>query len=164
MGSNGDTGRKLTDTRLDVKIKLSALWVTLMLLYIYVDIFSFFKPGTIDEILEGRVWEFDITQTWAVAALALMTVPALMVFLSLVLPAPANRWTNIVVGAVYILISIGNSIGETWVYLWLGSGVEVVLLALLVWHAVKWPKQGRLEQEERTGGVSAGGRLEQQAG
>lgn len=54
-----------------------------MFLYVYVDILGFHKPGTIPDILIGRVWEFDITQEWALGALALMTVPILMVFLSM---------------------------------------------------------------------------------
>ena len=54
---------------------------------LYVDIFGFYKPGTIDDILVGHVWEFDISQAWALGALVLMTIPSLMVFLSLALPA-----------------------------------------------------------------------------
>ncbi len=68
-----------------------------MILYAYVDIFSFDKPGTIDGIPIGRVWTLDITQGWALGALALMAVPTLMLVLSLTLPAAAARWTNVVV-------------------------------------------------------------------
>jgi hypothetical protein len=47
-----------------------------MFLYVYVDIFAFYKPGTIPDILRGRVWDFDITQGWALGALGLLTTPA----------------------------------------------------------------------------------------
>jgi hypothetical protein len=63
-----------------------------------------------------------------------------MVFLSLALPARVNRWTNVVVGIVYILVVLGNIVGETWAYYIFGSVVEVALLALAVWYAWKWPK------------------------
>jgi hypothetical protein len=86
------------------------------------------------------VWQFEITQTWALAALALMTIPSLMVFLSLALPARANRWTNIVVAALYVPYSIGNVIGEAWVlYFWFAVIVEVALLAVVIRYAWTWP-------------------------
>ena len=79
-----------------------------MFLYVYVDIFAFYKPGTIPDILRGRVWDFDITQGWALGALALMTIPSVMIALSVLLPTRANQWTNIVAGSLFILVSIGK--------------------------------------------------------
>ena len=70
-----------------------------------------------------------------------MTIPSLMVFLSLALPAKVNRWTNIIVAIIYIIVSIGNSLGESWAFIIFGSIVEFVLLALIVWYGWKWPKQ-----------------------
>jgi hypothetical protein len=106
--------RGLEDVPVPVRLKLSALWVVTMFLYVYVDIFAFYKPGTIDDILVGRVWEFDISQGWALGALALMTIPGLMIFLSLTLPARAARMTNLVVASLFVLVSVGNAAGETW--------------------------------------------------
>jgi hypothetical protein len=103
-----------------------------------VDILSLYKPGTVRDILRGRVWEFEITQGWALGALALMTVPIVMIALSVLLPAKANRRTNIVVASLFILVSIGNAIGETWAFIWLGAIVEVVLLATIVQLAWRW--------------------------
>ena len=140
MGSRKSDTPSLKDTTVDVKVKLSALWVSVMLLYVYVDIFGLYEPGSIQGILEGRVWKVEITQTWALSALLMMAIPTLMVVLSLLLPASANRWTNIIVGALYIVISVGNAVGESWIYYWLGSAVEAILLALVVWFAVKWPR------------------------
>ena len=74
-----------------------------------------------------------------------MTIPSLMVFLSLALPAKANRWTNIIVGILYIFVMLGSAIGVSWFYYIFGSIVEVVLLLLIVWYAWKWPKQERVE-------------------
>ena len=39
-----------------VQLKLSALWIATMFVYVYVDILAFYKPGTVRDILEGRVW------------------------------------------------------------------------------------------------------------
>jgi TRAP-type C4-dicarboxylate transport system permease small subunit len=68
-----------------------------------------------------------------------------MVFLSLALPAKANRWTNIIVGILYIFVMLGSAIGVSWFYYIFGSIVEVVLFLLIVWYAWKWPKQERVE-------------------
>ena len=141
MNTNVKTTRILKDAKIDVKIKLSVLWATVMFIYIYVDIFRFFQPGELENILAGKVWIFEITQTWALSAMIMMTIPSLMVFLSLALKAKWNRWTNIIMGILHIAIAIGNVIGETWAYYIFGGVVEVVLLSLIVWYAWKWPTQ-----------------------
>jgi len=132
--------RSLVDPPVGIRTKLSALWVAVMFLYVYVDILSFYKPGTVDGILAGRVWTLDITQGWALGALTLMTVPTLMVVLSLTLPAAVARWTHIAVASLYVLVSAGNAIGETWLYLWLGAAVEAEVLLLVVRYAWTWPR------------------------
>jgi Family of unknown function (DUF6326) len=121
-----------------VQVRLAALWASTMFLYVYVDILSFYEPGTVRDILRGRVWEFEITQGWALGALALMTIPSVMVALSVLLPTRANQLTNIVVASLFILVSLGNPIGETWAFIWFGAIVEVVLLATVVRLAWRW--------------------------
>jgi hypothetical protein len=63
-----------------------------------------------------------------------------MVVLSLTLPAAAARWTNLVVAAPYVLVSIGNAVGETWLFMWLGAILEAALLLLVVRDAWTWPR------------------------
>ncbi len=140
MSSQEQQPRWLEEVQVPVRLKLAALWVSAMFLYVYVDIFAFFKPGTIDDILVGRVWEFNISQVWALGALVLMTIPSLMVFLSLALPARVARWTNIVVASLFVLISIGNALGEKWAFYWFGSAVEAGLLLLVIRYAWTWPR------------------------
>ncbi|MEM8856742.1 MAG: hypothetical protein AAGD96_00375, partial [Chloroflexota bacterium] len=82
-------------------------------------------------------------QTWAVSAIIMMTIPILMIFLSIILRPRVNRWTNIIVAILYIVISIGNAIGETWAFYWVGAITEAILLSLIVWHAWQWPAQER---------------------
>lgn len=130
----------LDDRPVPVRLKLSALWATMMFMFVYVDIFGFYKPGTIDDILVGQVWEFDITQGWALGALTMMTIPVLMVYLSLALPARMARWANVMVASLFVLVTIGGLIGETWAFYWFGSVVEAVLLLLIVRNAWTWPR------------------------
>jgi hypothetical protein len=130
----------LEQASVPVAVKLSALWASTMFMFAYVDIFSFYKPGVVRDILRGKVWEFDITQIWALGALALMTIPTLMVFLSVGLRPAASRWANIVVAGLYIVVSLGNLAGESWTYLYFGAAIEVALLVTIIRYAWTWPR------------------------
>ncbi len=133
--------RVLEDTKVNVKLKLAALWASMMFFYIYVDYFGLYKPNTIKDILIGKVFVFDITQAFLLTGLVLTTIPALMIFLSVALPAKVNRWTNIIVAAIWIPYTLFNLAGEFWVYMVYGAVVEVVLLLLIISCAWTWPKQ-----------------------
>ena len=132
----------LEDLRMPVQAKLAAAWTSFMFLCVYVDILAFFKPGTIDEILVGKIWEFDITQTFMTTALTLMAIPIFMVVLSMTLPARANRLMNLIVAPIYVVVSAFNALGESWTYYYtLTIGLEVILLALIVRYAWTWPRR-----------------------
>jgi hypothetical protein len=131
----------LEDNQIDVKLKLAALWTSFMFLYVYVDLLGFFKPGTIEDILVGKVFTFQITPLFIIVALVSVSIPALMIALSLLLPAKANRWTNIVLGILFIPYSLFNLAGAAgWPHYYFGAAVEVLLLALVLWYAWKWPR------------------------
>lgn len=140
---NGKAGPVLEELRIPTQVKLAGLWATVMFMYIYVDIIGFFAPGLIKELLVGKAGVFDITQTWMLSALMVMTIPALMVYLSLALPAKANRYTNIGLGAIHIVMALGTASGASGAYYIFGSIVEAVLLSLVVWTAWKWPRVSR---------------------
>ena len=125
------------DARIGVRAKLAALWATLMFLFVYADYLSLYRPGEIDKIRGGMMGPFEVTQAMLLVASVVVIVPAVMIFLSLVLPASINRWTNIAVGVVFTLINIANVLGETWVYYWLFGILEVVITLLILWYAWK---------------------------
>ena len=131
----------LEDLRMPVQAKLAAAWTSFMFLYIYVDYFALYKPGVIDDILAGVVWEFQISQTLLTVFLAAIAVPSLMIVLSVILPARANRVINLVVASVYIPFSMFNAVGESWTYFYgLSIGLEVLLLAFILRAAWTWPR------------------------
>ena len=130
--------------RMPVQAKLAAAWTSFMFLYVYVDILNFYKPGTIDDILVGVVWEFDISPTFVVIALTSVAIPALMVMLSMTLPARVNRATNLVVALLYIPYSMFNAAGASWDWAFfygLSIGLEVLLLAFILRSAWTWPRR-----------------------
>jgi uncharacterized protein DUF6326 len=123
-----------------INVKLSALWVALMLVYIYADIVSLFKPGALDEMAAGRMGPFPATQGSLFAAAILMLIPAVMVALSITLKPAVNRWTNVILGTLYTFVNIGNLLGEAWAYYVLFVSAEIVLTCLITWFAWKWPR------------------------
>jgi hypothetical protein len=70
-----------------------------------------------------------------------LVIPSLMVFGALVLRPRADRITNIALSAVYGLTIVAGAIGE-WNYYIVGSGVELALLAGVIYYAWTWPKLG----------------------
>jgi hypothetical protein len=142
MNSEKKTATILEDVKINIKIKLSVLWVAVMFLFLYVDYFTLYVPGVIEDAIAGKMGPFPTTQVALLAAITLMTIPSLMVFLSLTLKPRANRWTNIIVGILFIVVQLSSLfVGESWAYYIFASIVEVVLLSLIVVYAWKWPKQ-----------------------
>ena len=130
----------LDDVRVHVKVKLSALWASVMFCYIYADYFGLYVPGALQRMLEGKMGPLGpTTQGVLVGTSVMMAVPSVMVFLSLVLKPSVNRWVNIVLGTIYTVIIL-ISMWDWAFYIFYGI-IEVVITGLIVWSAWKWPSQ-----------------------
>ena len=131
----------LHDPPVPVRAKLAAAWTSFMFLYIYVDYFALYKPGVVDDILDGVVLEFDISQTLLTLFLTSIAIPIFMILLSTTLPARVNRAANLVVASLYIPFAMFNAVGESWTYFYgLSIGLEVLLLAFILRSAWTWPR------------------------
>jgi hypothetical protein len=155
MTSDVKTKRVLHDVTISVKIKLAALWTALMFFYLYRDVLGFMEPGHIEDLLAGELGGVPVTEALLLGSAALMAIPSAMVFLSLALKAGVNRWVNTVLGMVHIAILAGTFLVGNITTLYIFYAIaEFLLIALIVWHAWKWP---RLE-ETRTVAQSPAGR------
>ncbi len=130
----------LEDIKVHVRFKLSALWCSIMFCYIYGDYFELYQPGKLQEMLSGRTALGAVTQGALMGMAAVMAVPSLMIFLSLILPPAANRWINILLGAVYSVIML-LAMQNSWHFYVLLGLIEIVLTLLIIWYAWTWPKQ-----------------------
>ncbi len=119
---------------MDMKTKLSTLWIVVMFNMAYADIFGLHLPGTMDELLEFA-GDTPITQLMLGGAI-ITEIPIAMILLSRVLKYKANRWANIIVGVITIVYVIGG--GSTSPHYIFIAAIEVVLLSLIVWYAWKW--------------------------
>lgn len=130
----------LRDPKINVRLKLAALWTSFMFLYIYIDYFHLYMPGALKDMLAGRVFVFNVSHGFLIAALISVTIPALMISLSVVLPAQMVRCTNIIAAAIYIPYSLFNLAGQAWIHMFLGAVVEVALLCMIIRYAWQWPR------------------------
>ena len=129
----------LEDVQVPVKLKLSALWATLMFLYAYGDIFAYFRPGFIEDVMAGEVFDFEINQLFLLARSIYVALPAVMVFLALMLSPGISRWVNIVLGLGYAVTILLSTIGDDYAYYFFLSFLEAAIALLIVWYAWKWP-------------------------
>ena len=130
------------DTKVDVKVLLGGLWISMLFVFAYVDIFGFWRADVINGALAGTVPGpgYEINQAFLVLTTIYILIPILMVIISLVAPARMNRTTNIVVSLIYAASVVVSAVGETWIYYILGSVVEVMFLLAIARVAWTWPR------------------------
>ncbi len=121
----------------DVRIKLSALWVALMLTYLLGDVLRIFSG----DFVAGEIGGLQITQEQYFGIAILMVIPVFMVFLSLTLSYPVNRWANIIVAIIFFGFNLIGLPTYPSAYDQFLIIVGLVFNALTVWYAWKWPKQ-----------------------
>jgi hypothetical protein len=133
---------KLEPFNVNVRIKISALWTSMLFVFAYVDLFSLYRPDFRADLEAGEVSGFTINRSFLLGTTVYVVIPSLMVFVALILRPRVNRIANIALGIVYALTIIAGAIGE-WSYYILGSAIEVALLAAIVYYAWTWPKETR---------------------
>ena len=121
----------------DVQIKLSALWVATMLTYLLGDVLRIFS-GDFKAGEMGSSGGMKLNQPMLLGIAVLMVTPIVMVFLTLVLGYPANRWTNIIVAVFFFLLNIIGLPTYPSAYDRFLIAVSLVFNALTVWYAWNW--------------------------
>jgi len=118
----------------NMKITLSALWVALMLTYLLGDVLRIFSG----DFVAGKIGDIQVTQTMWLGIAIVMVMPVIMLFLSLTLPYPVNRWANIIVAIFFFgfnligLPTYPSAYDKFLIVVGLGFNV------LTVWYAWKW--------------------------
>ena len=124
---------------MDMKAKLSTLWIFFLLNMIFRDIHDLFRPGLLEEMMTGIVNGTQVTDGLLLVGGIMVEIPISMVLLSRVLKYRLNRWTNIIVGSITLASVIGNKpIDLDDVFF---TTVEFIALAIIIWLAWKWRKQ-----------------------
>ena len=116
----------------DVQIKLSAIWVALMLTYLLGDVLRIFSGDF------QKMTDIKFTQGMWLGIAMLMLIPILMVVLSVILPQPINRWANIIVAIFFFLFNLVGLPTYPSAYDRFLIVVGLVFNVLTVWFAWKW--------------------------
>ncbi len=127
------------DKKIDIKIKIAALWGAMMILYIYNDFFHLFVPGSIQHIQDGNMGPLVISQLTLFSCAAMMAVPVLIGLFTLLLSSKLVRVLNIVFGILYSVINLANFPGEYIFYIFLGV-IQLTFTIYITYLAFKWPK------------------------
>jgi hypothetical protein len=126
------------------RIRISALWIFLAVGMSAHVLLFLALPGTLGEVMAGRVGDMELTTGALVFMTLFWIVPLTMAFLALVLPDPVNRYTNAAVGVV----ATGMWAWDVIEHLVAGEGINALFLATaamlvagvaILWHAWKWP-------------------------
>jgi len=129
------------DFQINVKLKISALWVAIMFCYIYADFIQLHVPGILNETWVDSVQPSNTNIQLEFFAIALlMAIPSVMVFFTLVLRPIVNRWLNIIISILYIALLISINLEETWAYYLFFTAIEIMISIAIILYAWKWPK------------------------
>jgi len=125
---------------IDVRLKISALWIVYMFIYIYTDYYKMYIPGKINEMNSGFYDEIQITQLTLLTFSAITIIPALMIFLTLIIKENVNRWLNIIIGLLHIGVGIVAIIDFTWPFWIFYNSLLICVATLIVVNAWRWQK------------------------
>jgi hypothetical protein len=118
----------------DVQIKLSALWIALMLTYLLGDVLRIYSG----DFKLGDPNGFRFTQLMLMGIAVLMLIPIVMLFLSLVLDQPANRWANIIAAVLLLLFNLVGLPTYPSAYDKFLIFVGLIFNVVTIWYAWKW--------------------------
>ena len=125
--------------RLHPRLLIAGAWTSLMFCYLYDDEFGFYRPGKLAAMSAGRTPLGPTTQQVLLAFSVMMSIPALMIFLTLILPRPVSRGLNLVLGLFYAAIVVATMI-HGWQFDLYFLVLDVALSAAIVVLALRWPK------------------------
>lgn len=120
---------------LDTRIILSGSWAAVMFIYLLGDVLRIFSGDAV-RMFEREGLRF--TQAMWLGIAAMMMMPALMVFLSLVLPQPVTRWANIILAGFFLLFNLVGLPTYPSAYDKFLLVVSIILNGVTIWYAWNW--------------------------
>jgi hypothetical protein len=119
-------------TGIDPRVRLSLLWIFVVLLMFYADIVSLMDPTS---AIRERMVGAPMSAGFLLAGAIVMIISIVMVILSWVLNYKVNRWVTIAIGAFMIINIVTGGHGLYYV---LFETVEVACILLIIWLTWKW--------------------------
>lgn len=115
----------------DLKTKLSALWLFVMLTYTYGDVVTLMDP-----VKHGSI---QLTESFLLGGSIFMMIPITMVLMSRILNYRSNRLTSIIAGIIMtVSLTITLFVAKPTTYYVFFTVIEIASTGLIVWLAWKW--------------------------
>jgi hypothetical protein len=125
----------------EVRIKLSALWVCLMLTYFLGDVLRIFSG----DFEAGEIGGMAGSQVMYLAVAIVLLIPIGMVFLSLTLKYPVIRWLSIIAAIFLFCFNLIGLPGYPGAYDKFLIVVGLLFNVLTVWYAWRWLRTEKAE-------------------
>ncbi len=122
---------------IEMPIKLSVIWICVMLTYLLGDVLRIFS-GDFKVGEMGSKGGMPMTQNMMLGIAILMVIPILMVFLSVTLNQPVNRWVTIIVAVFFFLFNLVGLPTYPSLYDKFLIAVSLVFNVVTVWYAWNW--------------------------
>ncbi|MCH6258397.1 DUF6326 family protein [Puniceicoccaceae bacterium K14] len=124
-------------------ISISLLWASLMGLYVYNDYFSLYRPGTIQNMMDGIMGPLGpATNGVFITVSMLLAIPAMMIFLSTALPPVFSRWLNLLLSILYTIVNALTLKGSPPFYQ-IVVGLEIITTVTIFIYALRWPEENQ---------------------
>lgn len=121
---------------MDIRAKLSTIWVVIMINMIYADILGFLGKGVLEEMITGYAGAVKLTETLILVAALMVEIPIMMILLSRILNYKINRIANISAACFSILFIIaGGSLSMHYLFI---ASVETILMLGIIRIAWNW--------------------------
>jgi len=124
----------------DWKIKISVLWLFYVVALVAYITLEGFEPGALEQVMAGEIGGIKITPELMLFFAIVFLAPLIMAFLSLTLKNSTNRWANIIVGIIFVviqLVAMIDAVALLSVWMILMEIAKLVAPALIVWYAWK---------------------------
>ncbi len=115
-------------------ILLAGIWIVVMLIYLLGDVLRIFAGDFTPGQMNGQ----PITQSALMIMAVLMLFPILMIFTSLVAPQNINRWANIIIALVFIVLNLTSLPTYPDHYDKFLLLVSMVFNGITIWTAWNW--------------------------
>src|SRR3989442_3989850 len=118
----------------DRRMMLFTLWIVATFNYVYADVVTLFDKSVLTSLSQGTLFGAAVLVETAIA----------MVPLSRLLNYRANRWANIIVGAINTVAVLASLLvaAAALYYAFFGI-IEIATTLLIIWYAWTWPKPER---------------------
>jgi hypothetical protein len=122
---------------LEKKAVIFALWIFVLLNFIFRDLHEIGKAEFLEEALTGTYNGTELTEALFLLGGIMVEIPIAMMLMTWILPLRSNRWANIIIPPLWGLTLIGAA-GDLDDYF--HFSLMLIALAAIVWQAWSWER------------------------